>query len=76
MFWWTLCMAAIAPVIVLALADIRDLQALQYIRSNRREHSRIVRERMLEWATLVFFALISSLALLLVARQVSGILGE
>ena len=39
MLWWTLWMAAIALVIVLAQADIRDLQALQYIRGNRREHA-------------------------------------
>ena len=75
LWWWTLWMAGVAMVIVLALADVRDIQALQYIRGNRREHSRVIRERKLEWVTIVFFALIFSPAVLLLARQMFGILG-
>ncbi|HUN45148.1 MAG TPA: hypothetical protein VMU85_01450 [Stellaceae bacterium] len=79
MAWWMLWIAGAGTIVVLAVAEIRDmrlLQVSQLSRSGRAELRRAIRERQLEWATIIFFAALTSPALLPVIREVSSILGR
>ena len=79
MAWWIVWILAVVTIVALAIAEILDIRLLrvsQSSRGGRAELRRMLRERQLEWTAIIFFAALSSPALLLVIREVSGVLGQ